>query len=798
MNERLRQTIRVTGRVQGVGFRPFVHRLALALRISGNVRNQSGVVLIKAEASAEQLRCFTEQLATQAPTASQVDMIEVCDETTIATNDTSQTFEIDTSQNEQANAQQAGFPIDYAPCNDCLKEFNDPTNHRYRYPFIACAECGPRYSITKALPFDRERTSMHRFPLCEHCYSEYQDPNNRRFHAQTISCPNCGPSVSLLSFNTASGSAIKHDQEPFARLAQSLLRGEVVAIKSTGGFHLCCDARNLNAITKLRQVKHRPDKPFAVMCESLDSLDHWLEPQTNERELFNNPQTPIVLMPVKQKNRENTGHLAPNCRDLGVIRPYNGIYLNLFNVLRARTESLNAESPLLVVTSANITGEPIIEDESACIEVFKDSVSYILSHNLDITNAIEDSVIQAGEHPMLFRLGRGYAPLMLSNDNVNPNINPNIKTLALGAHEKSTVCATNEAATWLSPELGKMNSVLSCRRLDQQIQQFMPLMGHQPNAIAHDLHPDFRSSVVAENLSKHHQLMPTQVPHHFAHIYAVMNEHNLEPPCLGLALDGYGYGCDGESWGGELIHIKAGSAERLGHITPLALTGGDQASRNPVRCAHAALSLLGEELAAQYTHQVGLDALDNTIQFGNGLKTTSMGRWFDAIAAILGFKRTTSYEAQAAIYLEDLASQAAYTQTRRPTHKPTATRVVQIEGNQLSGYRLNLIPLLKLVLEQSGKSTAAWLFHVELSDGLCRWLVSARESTGVNTVALSGGCFQNRILREQLSQQLKQQGFQVFLPEQVPCNDASISLGQAYAASRQFAQQNDKSNSSCA
>ena len=783
--------LRVTGRVQGVGFRPFVHRLATSSGLRGGVSNQSGAVHIQVIGAAAQIEGFKKALVSKAPINARIDSVTLLrtSEQSVACNRSSEAFSIEASSEQLKADPYAGFPIDFALCGECLKDIKDPNNKRYAYAFTSCAECGPRFAITQGLPFDRQRTSMSHFPPCPSCQQEYRNPMDRRFHAQTISCPDCGPNIYLLD---SSGKA-SDSNAPYQALASALLAGEIIAVKSTGGFHLCCDGRNARAIAKLRILKNRLDKPFAVMVPSIETMKPWVEVSEQAKRLFEDPSAPIVLLPKTDQGDKELEHLSKNCRDLGILRPYNGIYHCLFKAATDAAKETSGAELLLAVTSANLSGEPIISETDECISAFKGKVSHFLSHNLEISNPIDDSVIQGGDCPLVFRLARGFAPLMLADldgqldsrldSQLDSQINSHLdchsdnKTpaLALGAHEKSTVAVTDGARVWISPELGKLNSVRSCQRFETMQNQFAHIAGDHLKAFACDLHPDFASSQLAEKLSQTREASLLRVAHHHAHLAAVAMEHVHQGPMLGLTLDGFGLGTDMQAWGGELLLIEGESMQRLGHITQLKLAGGDKASRHPKRCAHSVLSMLNTDLADQHIKALAPEpSWDVLIEHPSCPTTTSMGRWFDAIAAILGFNKVASYEAEAAIHLEYLASRAK--------HKPSALGIVEIEQRNL-----NLLPLVDSILAQPDPSLAAWIFHIELADGLSRWLQDAQAHANITTVAASGGCLQNRILRERLAQNLKENGLELLLPKNLPCNDAAISCGQLYVAQHALA-----------
>ncbi len=757
--------IRVSGVVQGVGFRPFVWRLAQELHLSGWVRNDGEGVHIAAQGSAEQIDALLVRLRSDAPALARVDAITVHD----ATPDSSSDFRITGSV---AGRSSTAIGPDVAVCPDCLSELFDASDRRWRHAFITCTHCGPRYTVTSALPYDRPQTSMAPFPLCPTCEREYTNPADRRFHAQTTCCPTCGPQLSLLD---AQGRAISGD--PIARTLELLRGAAIVAIKGLGGFHLACDARNADAVARLRLRKNREQKPFAVMGANVASLLPYATMSAPERVLLRRRERPVVLLRRRPGSEHLLPGVAPDLLELGAMLPTTPIHFLLFHEAAQRpcgNEWLDAAQELvLVMTSANPGDEPIVRDAQEAATRLAGIADALLDHNRNIVARCDDSVLRAsGESTQFIRRSRGYAPAAIRLARAGPSV------LALGAHLKSSVCVTRGLDAFTSAHIGDLNNAATCLFFDETLQRLLSLHEVQPVLVAHDLHSDYYSSRAAVSFAQHHKLPTLAVQHHHAHIAAVCAEHGEPGALLGLALDGVGMGSDGAAWGGELLHVAGAQFERLAHLRPLPLPGGDKAAQEPWRMAAAVWHELGRnaQIASRFAHGgagVIADMLERNL---NCPRSSSMGRVFDAAAALLGLCTQMTYEAQAAIFLQ----QAAQRHIERHGWPQPMAGGWRIGGDG----QLDVLPLLATLDGAADVPAAAARFHATLVAALSDWVTRAAKQTGFTTLACGGGCFLNSLLSSSLRQNLEQRGIRVLLPVQLPAGDACIALGQAWIAQR--------------
>jgi len=766
---RNRQALRVRGRVQGVGFRPFVFRLATDLGLDGWVRNDGEGVLIALAGSSAQLAHFGRRLAAEAPVLARIDSVETLpgERLSIASG-----FSIETSA---AGPVTTGITPDAATCSACLTELFEPADRRWRYPFINCTHCGPRFTITAGLPYDRPMTSMARFALCPACRREYEDPRDRRFHAQPNACPVCGPRLSLVD---ATGRPLATEDviaEALARIAD----GEIVAVKGLGGFHLVCDARNGEAVARLRARKHRDEKPFAVMVSSGASARRFARVDAAAVALLESVERPIVLLPKTDDCDAALPGVAPGLAEIGLMLPVTPIQYLLFHEAAGRprgTGWLAEAQPLaLVATSANPGGEPLVVGNDEAIERLGAIADAFVLHDRDILVRCDDSVVRPGpvsaSHSLSFvRRARGYTPAPIELARSGPSV------LATGAYLKNTACLTRGAQAFLSPHIGDLDNAASRNALDEAVAHLQCVLAIRPAAIAHDLHPDFFSTQLALRLADELGVPAIGVQHHHAHIAAVAAEHRLELPVLGVALDGVGLGENDEAWGGELLRIDGGSYTRLGHLRELPLPGGDRAAREPWRMAAAVLHQCGwgDEIATRFASQHGAAAVAEMLARDlNCPRTSSAGRWFDAAAGLLGVSTVMNYEGQAAMQLEALAARH---------------RGAVLEGGlwRLDGGVLDLLPLLQHLADERDAVAGAALFHSTLAAALTEWIALAARRERITTVALGGGCLLNRVLGAQLCALLRARGLKVLTAMQAPPNDGGISLGQAWVAQRRL------------
>lgn len=664
---------------------------------------------------------------------------------------------------------------DMAVCQDCLAEMCDPDNRRWRYAFISCARCGPRYTITYRLPYARQQTGMAAFPLCPVCQSEYGNPANRWFHTESLACPDCGPSVRLTDRHGKPATVVT-DNDPVAATLALLQGGEIVAIKGLGGFHLACDAHNTAAVLRLREAKQRDAKPFAIMVANSASLAHVAEIGTAEKALLESVERPIVLLRKKPEADVAFPGIAPGLAWLGVMLPYTPLQWLLFHQAAgqpAGTSWMQQSQPLsLVMTSANPHGEPLVTGNTEAVARLSGIAGAILMHDRDIAVRCDDSVMRVADTgiPRFIRRARGYTPRAIRLPHAGPPV------LATGGYLKNTLCITRGDEAFVSQYIGSLNNPATCTMLADLTRHLLDILQVRPERIAHDLHPDFFSTRYAMEMAETLAVPVTGVQHHHAHLVAIAAEHGITRPFLGLAMDGTGYGSDGTSWGGELLGIQGATFQRHGHLAPLPLPGGDKAAREPWRMAAAVLHLLdrGDEIVRRFPGQPAAAQLHVILkQQTHCPSSVSLGRWFDAAAGLLGVSEVMTYEGQAAMLLEGLAAQHGAV---APMHAG-----YHLHGNGV----LDLLPLLaRLAGEQSAGAGAA-LFHATLAAALADWVQQVARQQNSDIIALGGGCFLNHILARQLTRLLTEQGFTVLTAHQLPPDDAGLSLGQAWVAIQQ-------------
>lgn len=752
--------IRLYGIVQGVGFRPFVSRAANTNGITGSVANKGSYVEVHAQGGTAALNAFIHALKTEAPERSSIlktDVIESDEKPT-------ESFEIIESEKQKGDI---FVSPDIATCDKCTAELFDKNNRRYLHPFINCTACGPRLTILDSMPYDRERTSMGEFPMCGECSYEYTHAETRRYDAQPVCCNECGPEVYILG-GTARG------REAITYMRRAVSQGKIVAIKGIGGFHLCCDARNGAAVKRLRELKNRPSKPFAVMMRDIKTAEKECEVSPYQRQVLTGHQKPIVLL--KRKDKSTLCHsVAPDNPNVGVMLPYAPVQMLLF-----RYDDDVEMTDAFVMTSGNMSGAPICRSDEDAINEIADFCDVILSHNRKIRLRADDSVMDFFENkPYMIRRSRGYAPLpfMLSNDFKG-------EVLGIGGELKNTFCIGKNELFYLSPYIGDMADVRTLRALRESVRRMETLLEVKPQAVACDLHPRYNTVLAAEETG----LPLIRVQHHYAHILSCMAENDYSGEVIGVSFDGTGYGTDGSVWGGEFMRADYGSFERLGSVRPFVQVGGDASAREGWRIAASMIhSIYGEQgeniaeklsLANKNEYKVVSVMAD---KFINSIVSTSAGRLFDAVSAILGIKKESGFEGEASTALQ-FAAEKFSSGTEGKTVYNVSGLVCENAGRTI----LNTDKLVKLAVESKigggDVCETAYAFHLFLSQAITEACCNIRSSTGLSVCALSGGVFQNTLLTAMCAQRLRDKGFKVLLHSLVPPNDGGIALGQAVNA----------------
>jgi hydrogenase maturation protein HypF len=791
--EKIAKQLGIKGIVQGVGFRPFVCQLAKRYGIKGEVANTSSGVSVRIEGISKDIECFCADLIGKAPPLAHISEISACSETVKGFTD----FSIIKSKSDADNS--TLISPDVSICNDCLRELFDPENRRYLYPFINCTNCGPRYTIISDIPYDRPKTSMRHFKMCEACQAEYDDPENRRFHAQPNACAVCGPRVRLYD------NARKEIpcENPVSETATLLRQGYILAIKGLGGFHLAADAENHEAVLRLRKRKHREEKPFALMSYDIAHIRQYAYVEAEEEQLLLSLQRPIVLLRKKQPNPLSEA-ISPGNKYFGVMLPYTPLhYVLLGSGSGVRGQRLGNSKPLtpylspltsLIMTSGNMSNEPIVIDNEAAFDRLSGIADYFLMHNREIYLRTDDSIVRRvrgsgsevrGKSPsprtsnpeprtplQFLRRSRGYVPMPVFLKKKVPQI------LACGADLKNTVCLTKENQAVVSQHIGDMENLATYQFFELTVEHLKRLFRIQPEVIAHDLHPDYMTTRYAKE-QKEMQQIPVQ--HHHAHIVSCMAEHHLDEPVVGLSFDGTGYGTDGNLWGGEILIAEMSRFTRVGHLMYAPMPGGAAAIKEPRRMAIAYLyETFGKDiwnLDLPFLREIGEKKIKILIEMTekkvNCPLTSSLGRLFDGIAGMTGIRKQVFFEGQAAMELEMLADE-------------TTDAVYDYE--QISGdmYKIPFQPIVRGVAEDIKQG----VHHSEISGKFHRTLIrifsdlseTICKENGLHCAVLSGGVFQNSILLKGLANSLEAKGIRVFTHSRVPSNDGGISLGQAMVA----------------
>lgn len=735
-----RHRLQIRGVVQGVGFRPFVYRIALERGLDGWVRNRPDGVELEVQGPQEALEAFGLALLREKPAPARIEGVE----TTPLPEGPAEPFHI---RESGEGARRPTVPADLATCPACLAEVRDPSERRFRYPFTNCTHCGPRYSIIEALPYDRPRTSMKAFPLCPACGAEYGDVLDRRFHAQPVACAACGPTLELVN---RSGECLATGDEALRGAVDALRRGEVLALKGLGGYQLLVDATSEAATDRLRERKRREEKPFAVMFPDRASLETVCVVSADECTLLEGPEAPIVLL-LRRSDGDLAPNVAPDNPRIGAFLPYTPLHHLL----------LGDFGRPVVCTSGNLSEEPMATEDDEALARLGSLADVFLRHDRPIVRPVDDSVLRLdAQGPTLLRRARGFAPLAVTVPWAGPPV------LALGAHQKSTVTLLFDGQALVSQHLGDLGSLESAQLLARTVEDLLAFFQVTPGILACDLHPDYASTRLAESLATRFSAPLVRVQHHHAHAAAVMAELDLPGPVTALTWDGTGLGIDGTVWGGEALRVDRQGFQRLGHLRPFPLPGGEAASRDPRRSALGlVLETLGSTAVLDWLPEAERNRWEQQARRGlHAPRTSSMGRLFDAIAALTSIRRLPGYEGQAAMALEWISGPS----------------VVPYPWDWEGGVA-DPTPLVKAVVADVLAGTPAEFmgsrFHGALGDLALGWA----QQGGLPDVVLCGGCFQNALLQATVHRRLTEAGFRVHLPRVFPANDGAISLGQAAA-----------------
>ena len=755
--------IRVYGIVQGVGFRPTVSRHATSNGICGTVCNKGPYVEIYAQGQKKQMEGFLKALEVQPPKRAVILKINT-EDVTAETDMHFETFDI--IESEKTKGEIFVSP-DIAICEECKEEMYDPKDRRYLHPFINCTCCGPRLTILDALPYDRERTSMKEFSMCPDCAEEYEDETTRRYDAQPVCCNKCGPEVYLIGRSERGRDAITYTR-------RMISEGKIVAIKGIGGFHLCCDATNEEAVQRLRTLKRRPAKPFAVMAKDESVVKRECVVTPEQEMILTGHQKPILLL-----DKENGGRLAPSIAPgnpkVGVMLPYAPVQLLIFQY----DDGIKMPD-ILVMTSGNTSGAPICREDTEAVVELSHLCDAMLSHNRKIRIRADDTVMDFYKNePYMIRRSRGYAPLpfMMSTDWKG-------KVLAVGGELKNTFCIGVDSRFYPSPYVGDLEDLRTVKALQETIQRFQTLLEVHPQVVVCDLHPKYNSTVVAEELG----YPIVKVQHHYAHILSCMVENDCQEPVIGVAFDGTGYGTDGTIWGGEILLADYEDFTRFGNITPFLQIGGDVSAKEGWRIAVSMIYgyTKDRELAGEIMKKLDLcSEKESKVQFAmadrklNAVLSTSVGRLFDAVSAILGIRHKSSFEGEASMALEFAAE--AYEQNNhvQKQNEKIDPLVYEEDGHIILNTQLLVQRIVEAKLQGSDSDRLAYWFHKILAEQITAVCVEARNVSGRQKVALSGGVFQNRLLLRLTEERLTEEGFEVLRHRMVPPNDGGIAVGQA-------------------
>jgi hydrogenase maturation protein HypF len=761
----------VSGVVQGVGFRPYVYNLASRHALAGYVRNNSGIVEIEVQGSNPVISTFVRELAAQQPALARIERINT-EPIQIEANVDGLFHILDSEQS--SNNMQAFIPPDTATCANCIAELFDPQDRRYRYPFINCTECGPRFTIITSLPYDRPSTTMAVFEMCGTCRKEYNDPGNRRFHAQPNACRECGPHLSYVDHDRLR-SAPTEEAALSCTLSQ-LSQGGIIALKGLGGFQLICDATNELAVQELRDRKKRGDKPFALMMADLEMVRQYCRYSDDEAEELISSHRPIVLL-ERSAGCFLPDQIAPRIGRLGIMLPYTPLHHLL----------LADFGKPIIATSGNLSEEPIAKENEEAFERLKEIADGFLVHDRSVHSRYDDSVVQfLSSERAILRRARGFAPLPITLP-----FKASYPALSCGGTLKNTFCLIQDNQAFVSQHIGDLENVETHQHFEETLRIYRELFEIDPRIVAHDCHPDYLSTVFAEEFSKDHVLPKFAVQHHHAHIVSCMTEHGVTEPVIGVAFDGLGYGLDGTLWGGEFLLVTLRESQRLAYFQNVPLPGGGQGIKQPWRMALSYMragesrdSVFGgefiEELYKRYGDaQVNLVMRQIATQFNSPL-ISSCGRLFDAMSALIGVCLEADYEGQAAMELEALAQSISFEEIRSGRTYPC--RLTDIRPP----FGINVTDVLHTayldLISGTPASMVAARFHASLASLVVLVCAKIRNMTGVKIICLGGGVFQNSLLLRLVQDSLREHDFQVFFPQQLPANDGGLSLGQAVVA----------------
>ncbi len=751
--------IHIKGTVQGVGFRPFVYSMAKKYNIAGWVRNSSAGVEICANGTLKEMKDFIAEVKTNPPPLAKIDEFLESDINSAGYKD----FTI--LQSQTIPGEFIPIPPDVSICSDCQEELFDPGNHRYRYPFINCTNCGPRLTIIKETPYDRPNTTMAKFAMCDRCQAEYDNPLNRRFHAQPVACPDCGPQVWFESPT----SAPERGENGIQQARQFLKNGKIIAVKGLGGFHLACDALNREAVSKLRQRKKRSDKPFAVMVFGIECVEKYCLINNAEKILIDSVERPIVILPRK-KGGHIPEQIAPGMKTLGVMLAYTPLHLLLL-------EQESGYPDIFIMTSGNISDEPIAHTNESAKDTLNSIADGFLFHNRDINTRIDDSVLtEYNGQKYFYRRSRGYAPNAITLPNRS------LEILAVGGELKNTFCLTKEKYAFISHHIGDLKNMETYQAFTEGIANYQQMFNTKPQFIACDLHPEYLSTKYAYRYTEENNIPLLQVQHHHAHLTACLadNEWDSDEDVIGICLDGTGYGMDNQIWGGEILIGSFQLLQRKYHLEYMPLPGGDSAILHPNRIAAAYLWKLGLPWDDHVPAIKSLTSEEKSVMKRqleshiNTPNTSSMGRLFDAVASLIGLRHTINYEAQAAIELEQITE---------PSITDTYTFEISEGIINLNGVISNILIDINHTIHAAIIATK---FHNAIANLILVLCKQIENENNLHHVALSGGVWQNQYLLRKTYQILTEEGFLVLIHHNIPPNDGGISLGQAVIANKYF------------